>query len=76
MVSMYNMLHVMPAVPVVHKEIAYEGQQQQDDRGVQLELLIFVFVGKSDKSVTTSGLNIQYTDKCKVILTKNGNLTG
>lgn len=70
------MLHMMHTVPVVHKEIAYEGEQQQDDCGVQLELLIFVFVGKSDKGVKTSGLNIQDTDKCKAVLTENGPLTG
>lgn len=58
------MLHMMCAVPVVYKEVAYEGEKQQDDCGVQLELLIFVFVGKSDKDMTNSGLNIQYTDKC------------
>lgn len=34
-------------LPVVHKEIACKGKQQQDDSEVQLELLIFVFVGKS-----------------------------
>lgn len=36
------------SIPVAHKEIAYAGEQQQYDCETQLELLIFVFVGKSD----------------------------
>lgn len=56
------MQHMLCDVPVVDKEIAYEGQQQQDDGGVQLEPLIFIFIGESDRDVSTSVLNIQYTD--------------
>lgn len=57
---MSNLLPMMHAIPVVHKEIAYEGEQQQDDGGVQLELLIFIFVGKSAKtqdSIYSSQIN-------------------
>lgn len=54
----HGVLHLMLAVPVVHKETAGEGEQQQDDRGAQLELFIFVFVGKSKGDVTSPGQKV------------------
>lgn len=39
-------------VPVAHKEIAYEGEQQQENCEVQLELLVLIFVSKSDNKET------------------------
>lgn len=46
------MCKIFWCIPVAHKEIAYAGKEQQDDCGAQLERLVFIFVGKSDKDVT------------------------
>lgn len=45
-----------PAGPVAHEDVTNDRQQQQEDREVQLELLIFVLIGKPETDEMLSNL--------------------